>query len=447
MSRWARRAALGAAVAGLAAALVVVGAAVGAPRGQRTPTATDSAADPARNSAPARPSPTDALSASIAGLQARLRSQPDAPQLWSELGLAYVQQARLTADPTYYPKAQGAFARSLELQPKGNDTALVGQATLAAARHDFVAALALVDRSLVLNNYSATAYGVKTDALTELGRYDEAARAVQRMLDLRPGVDSLARASYQRELRGDVTGARQAMQAAADDAVSPADKAFALYYLGELAWNTGDQAQARRFYDSALAADPAYLPAQTGQAKAVAASGDTTSALAQYRDAVERQPQPTYVVELSELLAATGQFAAAQAQFAVVRATEQLFAASGANVDLELALFEADHGAPADALRYATSAYRTRPDSVLTEDAYAWALHKAGRSAAALPLARRAQRLGTPLPYLRYHLGVIEAATGLKAAARKDLSAALSLNPSFNPLQAPAARALLKSLK
>jgi tetratricopeptide (TPR) repeat protein len=178
----------------------------------------------------------------------------------------------------------------------------------------------------------------------------------------------------------------------------------------------------------------------------LAAAGDTTAALALYREAVEAQPQPQYVVELGELLESAGQKAAAREQYDVVRATQQLFAASGANIDLELALFEADHGNPARALRYARAAYQARPESILVQDAYAWALHKAGRSADALPIALGAQRLGTRLPYLRYHLGVIEAAVGDRAAARRSLTGALALNPAFNPLQAPAARQLLRSL-
>jgi len=401
-------------------------------------------APPATQTAPA--AAADALTRSITTLQGNLKRTPGNFRAWSDLGLAYVQQARLTADPTYYPKAEGAFAKSLALSPKDNATALVGQATLASARHDFPRALVLVNAALKINDYSAIAYGVKTDALTELGRYDEAVVAVQRMLDLRPGLDSFARASYQRELRGDVPGARELLKRAADDAFAGADKAFALYYLGELAWNNGDLKGARRYYDEALVASSAYLPPLPGQAKTLAASGDPTAALSLYREAVQQQPQPAYVVELGELLESTGQTQAAAEQYGVVRAIEQLFAAQGSNVDLELALFEADHGKPADALKYATSAYRTRPDSILTEDAYAWALHQAGRDREALPIARRAQRLGTKLPYLRYHLGVIEAAAGDRAAARRDLTAALALNPSFNPLQAPAARKLLKKL-
>lgn len=434
MKRWARNAGIGAGVLGMAAALLVVGAAAGSPRDEATsgPSAAQSAGNPGARA--------------VAALQARLKQQPGNDQAWVELGMAYVTQSRVTADPTYYPKAEGAFASSLRLRPVGNAEALTGQASLASARHDFAEALALANKALALNDFSATAYAVKTDALTELGRYDEARAAAQRMLDLRPGVDSFSRGSYQLELRGDVRAARAAMERAAETAAAPQDEAFARYYLGELSWNNGDLAGARAAYDAAVAVDPAYLPAVTGQAKALAAGGDPTAALALYREAVDTLPQPQYLVEFGELLEATGQIEAAREQYDVVRATQQLFAASGANVDLELAYFEADHGTPATALEYAGAAYKARPASILSQDAYAWALHKAGRSAEALPIARRSVRLGTNLPTLRYHLGVIEAAAGDRAAARKWLSSALALNPSFNPLQAPAARKLLKSL-
>ncbi|MEO6203770.1 MAG: tetratricopeptide repeat protein [Mycobacteriales bacterium] len=436
MTSWGRRAALAGGVIGIAVSLVVAGGALGGPSGAPNPSAAPVAAQ----------STGDALTQSTAALQERLRRVPNDPQGWAGLGMNYVQQARVTADPSFYPRAQGAFAKSLALQPKDNAGAITGQAILASAQHNFSEALRLANRALAINDFSSTAYGVKADALTELGRYPDAATAVQRMLNLQPGTPSFSRASYQRELRGDVPGAREALVRAADATTSPADMAFAYYYLGELAWNNGDQKQAREQYDAALAADQAYLPALVGVARTTAAAGDPTAALALYREAVQALPLPANVIELGELLEATGQTAAAKDQYDVVRASQQLFAAAGANVDLELALFEADHGSPAASLRYAKAAYRDRPEAVLVEDAYAWALHVSGRDAEALPIARQAQRLGTRLPVLRYHLGVIEAAVGERKAAKASLQGALALNPTFNPLQAPKARALLKTL-
>jgi Flp pilus assembly protein TadD len=109
-------------------------------------------------------------------------------------------------------------------------------------------------------------------------------------------------------------------------------------------------------------------------------------------------------------------------------------------------LFEADHGDPATAVQLAARAHAARPDAVHVQDAFAWALHAAGRSAEALPVARAANRLGLRSPAFAYRLGVVEAAAGDPAAARTALRRALDLNPTFSPLHAPRAAALLERL-
>ena len=129
-----------------------------------------------------------------------------------------------------------------------------------------------------------------------------------------------------------------------------------------------------------------------------------------------------------------------------MRATQQLYAASGQDVDTELALFEADHGTPEDAVAAAEKAYAKRPKSIFTQDAYAWALHKAGRTREALPIARQALRLGLRSPALHARVGTIEAAAGERAAARATLVRMATLNPDFSPLHGPRAQELLASL-
>jgi len=434
MQRLARRTLSGVAVVGLAAGLLAIGTAAGSP--------------PDVSPAPAAaPAGSSAQGQTVEQLQRDLDRVPGNWTAWSALGLAYVEQARVTADPTLYTRAEGAFARSLQLRPGDNDGALTGQATLAAARHDFADALALTDRSLAVNDFSPTTWAVRSDALTELGRYDEARAAVQRLLDLSPdGVDALTRASYALELRGDVDRARTALEQAAQEAQRPADVAFAQQYLGELAWNAGDLPAARAAYEAGLAADPSSLVLLAGRAKVTAAEGDAVAAAADYRRLVERLPAPEHLVAFGELLEATGAPQDAEEQYAVVRATQQLYAANGQDVDAELALFEADHGDPATAVQLAARAYASRPDSVHVQDAYAWALHAAGRSAEALPVARAAARLGLRSPSFAYHLGAVEAAAGDPAAARSALRRALDLNPRFSPLHAPRAAALLARL-
>ncbi|MGZ4133423.1 MAG: hypothetical protein ACXVWF_10265 [Actinomycetota bacterium] len=71
------------------------------------------------------PAISGSLEQIIGNLQSRLRVLPTDWQAFASLGLAYVQQARVTADPSYYPKAQGVLERSLGLERNDNFAAMV----------------------------------------------------------------------------------------------------------------------------------------------------------------------------------------------------------------------------------------------------------------------------------------------------------------------------------
>jgi len=395
----------------------------------------------------AQPNPalsTDNATA-ITALQQRLGRLPGDWPGWATLGARYVAQARTTADPSYYGKADAAFRQSLRRHPSNNAPALTGLATLAAARHRFTQALRLGRRSQRIDPYNAVTYGVLSDALIELGRYPEAFSVLQRMVDLKPGVASYTRVSYSYELRGDTRTARRALQRALDVAYAGSDAAYALYYLGELAWNAGDLRTAARRYEEGLRRDSGYLALLAGRAKVEAARGQTAAALRDYRSVTERLPQPSYVIEYGDLLHSLGRRGSARQQYALVRDEERLFIANGAKVDLELALFDADHGRPHAALQAARAEYARR-QGIFVEDAYAWALHVNHRDREALGHARKAARLGVRSALLSYHRGAIEAALGDRQAARTSLRRALQINPHFSTLQAPKAHRLLAQL-
>jgi len=388
----------------------------------------------------------DTLTDSIAQLQEHLRDQPADNVGWAQLGMDYVQQAKASTDPTYYPKAEGVLQRSLALSATDNFVAMAGMAALDAARHDFTQALSWAQRAAAIDPYNSTIQGILADALTQLGRYPEALRATQRMVDLKPGTPSLARASYMWELRGDLAEATADMRRALADASSPADRAFAHYYLGEMAFNAGDPRQALAEDQAGLKDSSGDAPLLEGRAKAEAALGDIGAALADYTRAVSLVPQPQYVMELGELYQSLGRTREADQQYALFRSEEQLFTANGVTLDTDPALFNADHGDPAEALRYGEAGMKARP-FVEMADAYAWALHKNGRDAEALVYAHKAAVLGARNAQFSFHRGMIEAALGLRAAARQDLIDALRINPWFSPLAVPVARAELSSLE
>ncbi|MEU8922480.1 tetratricopeptide repeat protein [Kitasatospora sp. NPDC048545] len=385
------------------------------------------------------------LDADIRGLQEHLRTVPSDALAMASLGLAYVQQAKITADPSYYPKAEAVLTRSLETDPAENFTAMAGMAALDAARHDFTAALDWSQRAITVNPDSSTLYGTLADAYTQLGRYPESFDAVQRMVDLKPGTPSLARASYTWELRGDPTAATAAMTRALDDANTPADRAFARYHLSQLALDNGDPKTALTHADAGLRTAPGTASLLEARAKAEAALGDTASAVADLRRAVTLVPQPEYVLELGELLQSLGRTAEAQQQYQVFRAEQRLFTDNGVALDTDAALFEADHGDPAEALAIAEHGLTTRPFLEM-HDAYAWALHAGGRDQEALAQSDEALALGMRNALFHYHRAVILQGLGQLGRARAELETALAINPAFHPLHAPAARAALTEL-
>jgi tetratricopeptide (TPR) repeat protein len=395
----------------------------------------------------ATPQPVgDRLAAVIQQYQDRLRRIPDDPTLWAGLGAAYVEQARVSANPAYYAQAQGALDRSVQLQPDGNAAARVGLGALANARHDFGAARGYAERAVALDPASVEAYGVLADATTQLGDTVAATAAVQRMLELRPGVVSFTRASYELELHGRTDDARAAMLRALEAATSRDELAFCHYYLGELAWGGGGVDEADAQYARGLTAVPGDPALLQGRAKVLAARGCTDEAIEGYRRLTERVPLPQYLLEYGELLESAGRVEDAQAQYRLIAGQQRLAAAQGSLDDLTGAQVAADHGDPAEAVRLAQAEWDRRR-SVFSADALAWALHRAGRDAEALPYAEEAAALGRRDAAADFHRGMILAGLGRTADAIAALGEALRTNPHFSPLHATTAQRTLDALR
>jgi tetratricopeptide (TPR) repeat protein len=408
----------------------------------------------ARVAAPAVDAPFDRigagdLSRGVTGLQAHLKAQPKDARGWATLGAAYVEQARTSGDPTRYPQAEQALGRSLALQPQGNDAALAGRAALAAARHDFRGALREAEAALKVNAFSERALASRIDALVELGSYPKALAAAEEADRRRPGIPVFTRYAYVMELRGDIAGARRVLGQALDSASSPGDIAYVATALGQLEWSQGAYAPALRHFTTALTADPAYLPALEGRARAQAAQGGakaTEAAVSGLETVVARLPLPGQLVALGELYEAAGRTAEARAQYELIGTWTQLARANGVDTDLDTALALADHGDRAEALRAARAEWQRRR-TVHTADALAWALHVNGRSAEALAYVGTSAPAGSRNAVFLYHRGVIERAAGEPVAARRSLAAALKINPGFSPTGSRAARAALKALE
>ncbi|UOB12563.1 tetratricopeptide repeat protein [Streptomyces sp. HP-A2021] len=379
----------------------------------------------------------------------RLRAHPRDARSWAVLGAAYVEQGRRLADPAYYPRAEKALRTSLKVRPKGNTRALAGLAALANARRDFPAARRWGEAALKLEPRRWTTYPLLIDAYTGLGEHAAAKRTLDRLTELRSGPAVLARAAAVYRDRGWREDAAASLADAASGARAPAERAAYLERAGQLAWERGDLQDALRHFQEAVRLDPDQRAAQAGQGRALAALGRTTEALNAYRVALTKQPCPRYALELGELYESLGMPEAARVQYDLLRERVRGAAAGGADEELVLGQFEADHGDPREAVRRLRAEWRRQPGTEVA-DALGWALHRAGRHEEALRFAVRAtegeQGGGVRSAVYAYHRGMIERELERYGAARRRLAEALRINPHFSPLHVPAARAALEAL-
>jgi tetratricopeptide (TPR) repeat protein len=362
-----------------------------------------------------------------------------------DLGLALLQRIRETGDPSLYIPAEAALTAARDLLP--DDTlVLAGLGSMQLGRHEFAAALETAMATLALSPGDPTARGVAVDALVELGRYEEAFAAAEALAADREDLATLARLSYAYELRGDLPAALQAMErAASSPGLAPENTAYILALVGHLRRATGDPEGAAEAYAAAQTVVADHAPSIAGQGRLAVGEGDLPTARARFERASAVVPLPEYVIALGETLQAAGDAAGAADQFDLARALITLSQVNGVFVDVDLALFEADHGDAVAALELAESAYAAAP-TIRAADARAWALHRLGRSDEAAPYSAEALRLGSRDPLLRFHAGAISAALGRDAEAREYLQAALDTDPGFSATGAAEARELLAAL-
>jgi tetratricopeptide (TPR) repeat protein len=387
---------------------------------------------------------TDTL---IQTLQERLRTNPNDWQSYSQLGLAYLQKARETGDPTYYQKTDEALEKALSFQP--DDYASIGaKGALALARHDFSLALEWGEKAKQINPDRTYAYGVIADAQIELGRYEEAVGTLQTMVDLRPDMSSYSRISYLRELHGDVEGALEMMRLAVESGVPSAENtAWVRTQLANLYFNTGDLEQAELEFQLTLQSRPDYVYALAGLGRVRAAQGNMEEAIKYLNQAVAIMPLPEFVITLGDLYQAAGQPEAATQQYQLLAAIETLHRANGVDMDMEIALFNADHDLNLEeTVALARKAYASRP-SIHGADALAWALYKTGKYEEAQKYSAEALKLGTKDSLKLFHAGMIALELGAKDQAREYLEQALAINPHFSILYAEEAQRVLETLK
>ncbi|WP_369035569.1 tetratricopeptide repeat protein [Streptomyces adonidis] len=392
------------------------------------------------------------LAALIGDREAFVRAHPRDGQAWAQLGSAYVERGRRTADAADFPRAERALRTSIKVRPGGNAEAFGALAALANTRRDFPAARKWGEAALREAPRRWTSYPPLLDAYTGLGDHKAVRRTLEQLQGLRSGAAVpavLARTAGVYRDQGRREDAQAALADAAARATTPAEEAEWQYRAGELAWERGEPTAALDHFEAALRLDPGLGSARAGEGRALAALGRLTEAVTAYRAALAEQPSPQYALELGELYESLGQQEEARAQYAVLRARVAKEQAVGVDGELLLGRFEADHGDAESAVRRLRAEWARQP-GLDVADALGWALHRSGKGELALGWARRAtdkEHGGEVRSALyAYHRGMIERELGLAGPARRHLEEALRINPYFSLAGVPAAQEALAAL-
>jgi tetratricopeptide (TPR) repeat protein len=367
----------------------------------------------------------------IASARRWIEKDPSSYAAQNALALALTRRARETADASYYRQAEEALEASFRISPDNFEAARLKVWAL-LGKHEFARALEEAKALKARMPDDLLTYAFLADAHVELGNYAEAEEAAQWLLDLRPGnVAGLTRGAYLRELFGDVDGALEWMLMAHDQTHfnESEDRAWILTHMAHLEWSRGRLDASEEHLMQALELFPEYHYALGELAKVRRAQKRLDEAVSLLRLRYEKAPHPENLYELAEALSAAGETEEANGLFAKFEEKARAESDRFDNANRELLFFYADHASrPEEALAIGEREIGRRHD-VFTRDAYAWALHRNGRSADALKEIAAALEVGIRDARMLYHAGAISAALGDRQAAARYFQESLTLNP------------------
>ena len=318
--------------------------------------------------------------------------------------------------------------RILAADPQNYD-AIRLSAEIETHRHNFPKAAQLATLLTDRNPSDSGAFGLLGDCLMELGQYDHANDAYQRMLTLSPNLASYNRVAYQRFVTGK-TDEALAWMATAVKAGSPTAEnlAWCLVEFGDMLFKTGHTADAHTAYQIAIEQLPGYHRALAALGREYAAAGEVQKAVDNFKQAQAVIPLPDYAAALEMLYAKLGKTADAEQQRKLIDVIDKLGQVNGEKGNRMLAVVYADENRRLDrAVALARAELETRQD-VYTQDALSWVLYRAGQQKEAEQFSDKALAFHTPEPIFLYHAGIIALAGG-NAEKGNDLLRQAFLNP------------------
>ena len=387
----------------------------------------------------------------ISFYEARVNSDPADQISALLLSSQYMQRYREALDVGDILRSINQGKRALVLQPQNNagaDGTLGGAYT---ALHLFRTALAYETAAQVEQPYDSNAPAQMASLDMELGRYSAArqALAIATRAKFTPTVMSV-QARYD-ELTGKLSTARALLQTAMIQTDQVSDnsaqgRAWFHFRSGELAFSDGDVTTAIQDERDAVAIFPTFEMADRALARFCWATKNWSCARDAATAGAQIIPEPETLGYLADSQHALGDDRGAHDTQALIFAVERIGNAYQIN-DRLLAVYYSTHGVRLDdAVRIALREVASRGTEIYAQDTLAWADAMDGKWSDARKAAALATRFGTQDPRIDFHAGMIALHFGDTATARRDLQAALALNPTFDPVYADQARARLRTI-
>lgn len=379
-----------------------------------------------------------------------LKRNPRNAKAFYGLADALIRKARETGDAGYFNRAEAALKRSLEIAPN-NAGAMRHLAYVFYSRHEFEPAALHARKAIEMDGRDGDAYGILGDALLEVGKYDDAKDAYQKMMRLEDSLYSRSRLAGLRSIHGDTAGSIADLEqaiAAGRAAKQPAESiAWTEWQLGSDHFALGNLEDAEKYYRQSLQTYPNYYRPLAGLAQVRAGQKRYDEAIGLYQKAIAVLPMPDYIAALGDLYGQTGQSEQARQQYELVEYIGRLNDLNRVLYNRELAYFYADHDIKLkEGLELSQRELDYRRD-IYAYDVVAWNLYKNGRTEEARDAIEKALRLGTKDAKLFFHAAMIYNSLKAKDKAKEYLARALGTNPFFHPVFAETAARTLKQLE